>query len=159
MQNREQLLSVLFLNAVNTDMNLIELLSEGRYDKNIFKIIFMAGGPGSGKTRIAKSIKSAFGLKYINVDDFVEMLSPRYDIDLKTLYSGEFYDKTRMLTRKQRFFGIKNRLGLLLDGTGTNTKKTESIKQDLESIGYHAAIVYVNIDLETALYLNEQRIR
>jgi hypothetical protein len=29
-------------------------LAEGVYDKNIFKAIFLAGGPGSGKYYVAK---------------------------------------------------------------------------------------------------------
>ena len=31
-------------------MNLKQLLTEGVFDKGILKAVFMAGGPGSGKT-------------------------------------------------------------------------------------------------------------
>jgi adenylylsulfate kinase-like enzyme len=37
-------------------VKLKDLLYEGIYDKGKFKAIFMAGGPGSGKSYIAKNI-------------------------------------------------------------------------------------------------------
>ncbi len=46
-------------------VNLKQLLLEGVYDKGILKAVFMAGGPGSGKSYVASQI---FGIpKKINV--------------------------------------------------------------------------------------------
>ena len=44
-------------------------LVEGVYDKNIFKAIFLAGGPGSGKSYVAKASTAGMGLKMVNSDD------------------------------------------------------------------------------------------
>ena len=33
-------------------IKMMDLITEGVYDKGIFKAVFMAGGPGSGKTYI-----------------------------------------------------------------------------------------------------------
>ena len=33
----------------------MDLLTEGVYDKGIFKAVFMAGGPGSGKSYMLKT--------------------------------------------------------------------------------------------------------
>ena len=49
-------------------------LDEGVYDKNIFKAIFLAGGPGSGKSYVAKASTGGMGLKMINSDDQFEFL-------------------------------------------------------------------------------------
>ena len=37
-------------------VKLMDLLQEGVYDKGILKAIFMAGGPGSGKSYVAKGL-------------------------------------------------------------------------------------------------------
>ena len=37
-------------------IKLIDLLTEGVYDKGIFKAVFLAGGPGSGKSYVAKQL-------------------------------------------------------------------------------------------------------
>ena len=57
-------------------IKLMDLLNEGVHDKGIFKAVFMAGGPGSGKSFVAKSLFgipdrfniSVGGLKMINQD-------------------------------------------------------------------------------------------
>ena len=54
----------------------MDLLTEGVYDKGIFKAVFMAGGPGSGKSFMAKNIfgipekanVSVSGLRTVNSD-------------------------------------------------------------------------------------------
>ena len=43
-------------------------LQEGLYDPNIFKAFFLAGGPGSGKSRVSARALSGMGLKVINSD-------------------------------------------------------------------------------------------
>ena len=37
-------------------IKLKDLLNEGVYDKGILKAVFMAGGPGSGKSFVAKQL-------------------------------------------------------------------------------------------------------
>ena len=57
-------------------LKLMDLLIEGVYDKGIFKAVFMAGGPGSGKSFMAKNIfgipdkarVSVSGLRVVNSD-------------------------------------------------------------------------------------------
>ena len=43
-------------------------LTEGVYDKHIFKAFFLAGGPGSGKSWVAKRTLGGTGMKVINSD-------------------------------------------------------------------------------------------
>ena len=55
-------------------IKMMDLITEGVYDKGILKAVFMAGGPGSGKSYVAKNLfgipdsinVSYSGLKTIN---------------------------------------------------------------------------------------------
>ena len=44
-------------------------LLEGIYDPNIFKAVFLAGGPGSGKSFVVGRTLGGLGLKVINSDE------------------------------------------------------------------------------------------
>jgi predicted kinase len=70
-------------------INLKQLLLEGVYDKGILKAVFMAGGPGSGKSYVAgqlfgipKKINvSVSGLKTVNSDTEFEALLRKYGFE------------------------------------------------------------------------------
>ena len=67
-------------------IKLMDLLFEGVNDPGIFKAIFLAGGPGSGKTYVAQKLfgipdgltTSATGLRLVNSDTEFEMLLNKY---------------------------------------------------------------------------------
>ena len=67
-------------------VNLKQLLTEGVFDKGILKAVFMAGGPGSGKSYVAGQIFgipkkiniSVSGLKTVNSDTEFEFLLKKY---------------------------------------------------------------------------------
>ena len=60
-------------------------LKEGVYDPNIFKAVFMAGGPGSGKSFIANKTTGGLGLKIINSDSPFERFLKREGLSLRCL--------------------------------------------------------------------------
>ena len=69
-------------------------INEGVYDPNILKAIFLAGGPGSGKSYAASKVfgvddimksTSATGLKQVNSDPAFEMFLKKYGVDPKNL--------------------------------------------------------------------------
>ena len=70
-------------------VNLKQLLTEGVFDKGILKAVFMAGGPGSGKTFVAKQLfgipdkinVSVSGLKTVNSDTEFEFLLKKYGFE------------------------------------------------------------------------------
>ena len=70
----------------------MDLLSEGVYDKGILKAVFMAGGPGSGKSYVAKNLfgipdsinVSYSGLKTINSDTEFEYFLRKFGFDTET---------------------------------------------------------------------------
>jgi len=67
-------------------IKLKNLLKEGVFDKGILKAVFMAGGPGSGKSYVASQLfgipkkinVSASGLKTVNSDTEFEFLLKKY---------------------------------------------------------------------------------
>ena len=70
-------------------LKLMDLLTEGVHDKGIFKAVFMAGGPGSGKTFVAQNLfgipknatTSVSGLKTVNSDKTFMHLLTKYNFD------------------------------------------------------------------------------
>jgi len=70
-------------------LKLMDLLTEGVQDKGIFKAVFMAGGPGSGKSYVAGQIFgipkkiniSVSGLKAVNSDTEFEFLLRKYGFE------------------------------------------------------------------------------
>lgn len=139
---------------------------EGPNDPAIFKAIFTAGGPGSGKTFVVKNSGfQAMGFKLINSDTEFEAMLKNMGMtpDPETIYSPkgqEVRDKAKDLTRKkQQMFTDVGRLGLVMDGTGKNYEKIITMSEKLKRVGYETAMVFVNTDLETALERNERRER
>lgn len=123
-------------------------LDEGVNDPHIFKAVFMAGSPGSGKTTIAHDLFAGTGLKHLNVDDFYNLMRIRNkttnDVDRDYEIA---WDKYR--SREKTY--IDGRLGLVIDGTGKNPNVMHDIKAKLESLGYETAMIFVNTTLETSL--------
>ena len=64
--------------------NMIQLiLSEGVHDKGIFKAMFLAGGPGSGKDYVLDNTLAGHGLTEINSDKALEFLMDKKNLDKK----------------------------------------------------------------------------
>ena len=164
-------------------IKLSELLHEGYKDPGIFKAVFLAGGPGSGKTYIAKGLfgipekvnVSQSGLKMVNSDKELKFLLNKYGFgtNLDALpdevfsnltnpndpqYSG-LRDFAKDLTAQRRKLYQDGRLGMIIDGTGDDFQKIAREKKELEDIGYDCYMIFVNTTLEVALQRNELRDR
>ena len=163
----------------------LQMISEGVDDPGILKCIFMAGGPGSGKSFTAmdifgidKKLVSSFsstGLKQVNSDRALETLLKKNGIDPKdlariereepelwdkiTATPGGIRDRAKQLTRKQKSFYEAGRLGMIIDGTGHVYSKIQKNKKYAESLGYDTYMVFVNTSLEVALGRNKNRER
>ena len=163
----------------------LRMISEGVEDPGILKCIFMAGGPGSGKSFTAmdifgidKKLKTSFsstGLKQVNSDRAFETLLKKNGIDPKDLAriekeDTELWDKiakdpgsmrtqAKDITRKQKSFYEAGRLGMIIDGTGHVYSKIQKNKKHAESLGYDTYMVFVNTSLEVALQRNKNRER
>ncbi len=136
-----------------------QLVLEGIDDPGILKCIFMAGGPGSGKSFVAqeifgidKNLKSsvaASGLKVVNSDPAFEAQLKKHGINPKDLAKIEaeepelwdFITKNptgpRETAKKQvakfKQFYEAGRLGMIIDGTGDNFDKVARQKKEAEN--------------------------
>lgn len=159
-----------------------QLIQEGVDDPGILKCVFMAGGPGSGKSFTAKEIFgvgkeytnsfSASGLKVVNSDTAFEKglkdngINPKDlakiekdDSELWDKIQNSIRSKSRELTKKQKSFYEAGRLGMIIDSTGDEVQKIKKQKQHAESLGYDCYMVFVNTSLEVALERNRNRDR
>lgn len=140
-------------------------ITEGVNDSGIFKAIVMAGGPGSGKSYVAKKLGlGTMGLRVINSDSFFELLLKKKGLSLKMPDNEEeereaarFYAKA--LTSKRLDDSIRGRLGVLIDSTSGDVKKTSKIIQKLKKVGYDVKVLFVQTTLEVAKKRNQERPR
>lgn len=140
----------------------IQDLQEGLYDKHIFKAIFMAGAPGSGKSTISKKLLDHTGFREVNIDKFIELLAKKDGLDLKDMdsWQGDQISRSEKLSRNQYDIYLNGRLPILVDGTGRNYEKITSVAENLSSqYGYECGLVFVNVSLETAMARNAARER
>ena len=159
------------------------ILKEGINDPGILKAVFLAGGPGSGKTWVAKGLfgipervnVSQSGLKMVNTDKELKFLLKKYGFgtDLDALpdelfkqltdpdyddYSG-LRDYAKELTGARKKLYQNGRLGMIIDGTGDDYAKISKEKKELEEAGYDTYMIFVNTTLEVALKRNKNRDR
>ena len=141
------------------------LIDEGPNDPAIFKAIFLAGGPGSGKSYVASKILSGLGLKPVNSDDVYEYLASKGNLDLSdpmTVISPvgqEVRDRAKKITGLRQDHYIDGRIGLIIDGTGKDPVKVKQQSDELRKLGYETMMVYVNTSLEVAQKRNAGRKR
>ena len=141
-----------------------EQLTEGVYDPNIFKAIFLAGGPGSGKSYVAGKTIRGEGLKIVNSDDAFERLLKKSGLSLQMPdKEADLRDPVRTrakkITAKRQANYIDGRLGLIIDGTAREYDKIARQSNDLKQLGYDTYMVFVNTSLDVALERNAKRPR
>jgi len=126
--------------------------------------IFLAGLPGSGKTRI---IKNRFG--------FSRESESVLDLD-KEIVSHEAYDPTnraavydvpgayewadeRVERAFQRALSHRHISRIVLDGTGTKVQRRQQRMDAARAAGMVVKLLYVRVELATALKRNARRLR
>jgi len=167
-------------------VKLEDMINEGVYDRGIFKAIFLAGGPGSGKSFVANELvgipKGGFskidmsfapsGVKLVNSDPEFEYFLKKVGIDPKdlgNLSDEEFEQLTepadsprqkakRIRAAKEKLY-MAGRLGLVIDGTGDDYNKIKKKREALVRLGYDTYMIYINTSLEVAQQRNAQRDR
>lgn len=140
-------------------------LAEGVNDPAIFKAVFLAGGPGSGKSFIVgKTGLIGLGFKLINPDPAFETALKKAGLsmdpeDIGSNKGQEVRAAAKSLTNKQMKLAIDGRLGLVIDGTGKDFDKISAQANELKKLGYEVAMIFVNTDIETAKARNKARAR
>ena len=163
-------------------LKLMDLLTEGVYDKGIFKAVFMAGGPGSGKSYMAQNIfgipakanVSVSGLRTVNSDKQFMYMLKRYGFDPTQLaqYPDDVFielgaplkhggtglrDVAQELRVIEKQGYMQGKQGMIIDSTASNFQKVKKQKKELENAGYDTYMVFVMTSLETAQKRNKLR--
>ena len=140
-------------------------LEEGPNDPHIFKAVFLAGGPGSGKSFVANKMLKGTGLKSVNSDEIYEYLAQKQDLDLgnpdvvASPQGQETRDRAKQLTKKRENMYLDGRLGLIIDGTGKDVSKVSSASKALKELGYDTMMLFVNTSEDVAQQRNQARAR
>jgi len=140
-------------------------LMEGVNDPSIFKAVFLAGGPGSGKSFvIGKTALQALGFRLINSDDAFEKGLKRAGLttdpdDIASAQGQAVRAKAKALTGKIMTRALEGRMGIVIDGTGKDYAKIKKQVDMLRTLGYAVHMLFVNTDLDTALERNRMRPR
>jgi len=152
-------------------------LKEGVEDKYIFKAVFLAGGPGSGKSTVidkifgipspgnVKSSLTKTGLKIVNLDQAYEFLKKKHKLpassndftDAERSLDGKLMGKARKVAQKQMDNYLAGKLGIIIDGTGGSSNALLAKKKSIEELGYDTYMIFVDTTLQTALDRNANR--
>ena len=142
-----------------------KFLDEGVNDPSIFKAVFLAGGPGSGKSFVVgQTALQALGFKLINSDDAFEKALAKVGLDAspENIFSPkgqELRVRAKAVTGNKMKIALEGRLGLVIDGTGKDYDKIKKQVDMLRELGYSVMMLFVNTDIETALTRNRLRTR
>ena len=158
----EKVRKIMVKEEFNVDEAFIEILTEGVHDKAIFKAVFLAGGPGSGKDYVLDNTLAGHGMTEINSDKALEFLMDKEGLD-KTMPASENEKKDIVRGRAKNITELRQRLallgrnGLIINGTGDDVEKITKIKKKLEEIGYDSSMVVVNTADEVSKQRNIER--
>ena len=139
-----------------------ELLNEGVHDKGIFKAVFLAGGPGSGKDYVLDNTLAGNGMVEINSDKALEFLMDKKNLS-KTMPASEKIERdlvrgrAKNMTELRQRLALQGRNGLIINGTGDDHEKIKTIKSRLEELGYDTSMIMVNTRDEVSASRNVER--
>jgi predicted ABC-type ATPase len=139
-----------------------EILYEGVHDKGIFKAVFLAGGPGSGKDYVLDNTLAGHGMTEINSDKAFEYLLDKEKLDKRMPDNEEeqrnvVREKAKSMTELRQRLALQGRNGLIINGTGDDYDKIKRIKEKLEALGYETSMMMVNTADEVSKTRNVER--
>jgi dephospho-CoA kinase len=146
----------------DVDLGFEMLLTEGVHDKAIFKAVFLAGGPGSGKDYVLSNTLDGQGLTEINSDKALEYLMDKNQLDKKMPKNEKdkrdiIRGRAKSITDIRERLALEGRNGLIINGTGDDYEKIASIKEKLEALGYETKMILVNTADEVSRDRNVER--
>jgi len=151
--------------ATETEKKRLSNLEEGINDPAIFKAIFLAGGPGSGKSFMVDAIGlKGLGFRLINNDKAFEFYLEKAGLtkspeDIMSEPGQSAREKAKSVTKRLMALHLNEKLGLVIDGTGKDFEKITDQANALRQVGYDCAMIFVNTNKETALKRNSNRER
>lgn len=163
-----------------------QIIEEGKHDKNIFKMVIVAGPPGAGKSYITAHHVNDGSLKLVDMDVATEHQLQKYGLgdsedqksvlDFRSLTDQQkekltaLRDKAakmtygkienpRQKTTSTSDLYMKGKLGMILSITGSDFASTARYYKYFKNRGYDIMMVVVNAPLDVCLFANSQRSR
>jgi len=139
-----------------------ELLTEHVNDAGIFKAVFLAGAPGSGKDIVLKKALDGHGLTEINSDTALDHLTTKEHLDKKMPESEQerrnvHRQKAKSLQDLRQRLAIHGRNGLIINSTSADHAHIKKIKDKLEALGYDSKMVFVDASDNVSRNRNVER--
>jgi shikimate kinase len=130
------------------------------------KVVFLAGGAGSGKSNVVKQLGlEGQGFKVVNSDISLEWLKKNSGLpaDMRDLTKeqrstlGKLQHQSRQIAKDKmmKYRGDGN--GVIIDGTGGSIKVMEKQVQEFKDKGYDVSMLFVETSLDVALDRNQKR--
>ncbi len=142
-----------------------DFVNESINDKLKLKVLFLCGLPNSGKSTVIKKL-SYIPFHNIDMDKFLKLFADKEGVDLDLRYDAPDLSKktnlriiSRDLATDKMLSAINSLLAIVVDGTGRDPMLMINQMKTYEKWGYDTAMLYVDIDLKTALKRNEVRDR
>lgn len=140
----------------------IDYLAEGVHDAAIFKAVFLAGAPGSGKDHVLKHALTGHGMTEINSDTALEHLMDKEKLDKKMPEHEQerrnvVRGRAKSVTELKQRLAIHGRNGLIINGTGAHVDQLKRIKEMLGGLGYDSKMVFVDTSDNVSRNRNVQR--
>ena len=134
------------------------------YDPAIFKAFFMAGGPASGKSFIARNTFTGTGLKFVNSDIIFErgLRNAKLNFEMPKSEKEQrdrLRNRAKLTANSQLETYVDGRLGLVIDATGRDYDVISRQYKMLTELGYDCYMLFVNTSLGVALERQKKRER
>jgi len=141
-------------------MKSTEFITESVNDNGIFKAVFLSGLPGAGKSSIISKVNDgAVDPQVINTDRTYEFLLNKNNTTANATAWELFGPRSKVMNKSVLFNAINAMRPMFIDGTSANSGSLIRRSGLLESMGWDVAMIYVNIELETAIERIQQRER
>ena len=130
------------------------------------KVIFLAGGAGSGKSNVVKKLGlEGSGMKIVNQDISLEWLKKNSGLptDMRDLTKeqrsilGKLGHQARGIAKRKMMKYQGNAEGIVVDGTGASAKQMNKLVEEFKAKGYDVGMIFVETSLETSLARNRAR--
>ena len=130
------------------------------------KVVFLAGGAGSGKGNVISKLGlEGMGFKIVNSDISLEWLKKNSGLpaDMRDLTKeqrstlGKLGAQARKIARGKMMKYQGNANGVVVDGTGGSVKTMQKLVDEFIGKGYDVSMLFVDTSLDVALERNRAR--
>ncbi len=128
-------------------MRFKQYITESINDKGIMKAVILGGLPTAGKTTVIKSIISngSFPIGVPDGDYWTEK------------HNDQWTEREKFLTNSQYLMTINGLRPIYIDTVSGNPEDFKNRVRDLRDVGYDVTMVFVDLDLSSALERNTKR--